>query len=145
MPARQPCGWNDKANIQLVKNVLFVCVENSCRSQMAEAFANMYGQEIIKAYSSGSQPSGKVNSKAIRSMQAVGYDLAVHASKGLDEIPDIEYDIVVTLGCGDECPAIRCKQRIEWDIPDPKQMDEKDFDNVRDSIRDAVTGLISRQ
>ena len=125
-----------------MKNVLFVCVENSCRSQMAEAFANMDGQEVIKAYSSGSRPSGSVNPKAVASMQAAGYDLSVHTSKGLDEIPDIEYDLVVTMGCGDECPYVRAQQRQDWDIPDPKTMDEKEFDEIRDMIRKNVLELI---
>jgi len=127
-----------------MKNVLFVCIENSCRSQMAEAFANMYGQEIIKAYSSGSRPSGRVNPKAISSMQDIGYDLSVHGSKGLHDIPDIEYDLVVTMGCGDECPIIHAADRQDWDIPDPKNMNEKDFAAVRDLIRDKVMALIEK-
>ena len=94
-----------------MKNVLFVCVENSCRSQMAEAYANMYGQSVIKAYSSGSHPAGVVNPKAIKAMQQAGYDLSVHESKGLDAIPDISYDLVITMGCGDQCPVVRAKAR----------------------------------
>ena len=125
-----------------MKNVLFVCVENSCRSQMAEAFANMDGQEIIKTYSAGSRPSGRVNPKAVASMQEAGYDLSVHTSKGLDDIPDIEYDLVVTMGCGDECPYVKAKQRQDWDIPDPKKMNNKEFAKVRDMIRKQVWQLI---
>ena len=109
---------------------------------MAEAFANMDGQEIIKAYSAGSRPSGSVNPKAVASMQEAGYDLSVHTSKGLGEIPDIEYDLVVTMGCGDECPYVRAGQRQDWDIPDPKAMGEKEFSKVRDMIREKVKGLI---
>lgn len=127
-----------------MKNVLFVCVENACRSQMAEAFGNMYGQEIIKPYSSGSRPSGRVNPKAIASMQDVGYDLSVHDSKGLTDIPDIEYDLVVTMGCGDECPFVRARQRQDWEIPDPKNMNEVDFAAIRDLIRDKVLALIEK-
>lgn len=127
-----------------MKNVLFVCIENSCRSQIAEAFVNMYGQEIIKAYSSGSRPSGRVNPGAIAAMQEAGYDLSVHESKSLEAIPDIEYDLVVTMGCGDECPVIRAKDRLDWDIPDPKNMDKKDFAEVRDLIRDKVKELINK-
>lgn len=123
-------------------NVLFVCVENSCRSQMAEAFANMDGQEIIKSYSAGSRPSGSVNKKAIASMRKVGYDLSVHESKGLDEIPQIEYDLAVTMGCGDECPNVRARRRLAWDIPDPKKMNKKEFAEVRDMIRKKVRELI---
>ena len=125
-----------------MKNVLFVCVENSCRSQMAEAYANMYGQSVIKAYSSGSRPSGVVNPKAVKAMQDAGYDLSVHESKGLADIPDIKYDLVVTMGCGDQCPVVRAKARQDWDIPDPKKMNKKDFAAVRDLISDKVKSLI---
>ena len=122
-------------------NVLFVCVENSCRSQMAEAFANMDGQEIIKPYSAGSRPADNVNPKAIEAMREVGYDLSVHASKGLDEVPDMVYDLVVTMGCGDECPSISAKRRMDWNIPDPKGMDGQEFAGVRDMIRKQVQAL----
>ena len=87
-----------------MKEVLFVCVENSCRSQMAEAFGNIHGKGIIRSYSSGSRPSGIVNEKAIAAMEDIGYDLTAHISKSLDDIPQVEYDYVVTMGCGDECP-----------------------------------------
>ena len=125
-----------------MKNILFVCVENSCRSQMAEAFGNMYGQEIIKPYSSGSRPSCIVNAKAIESMQAVGYDLSTHSSKALNEIPDIEYALLVTMGCGDACPNIKASERQDWDIPDPKHMDIQSFAEVRDLICEKVKDLI---
>ncbi len=125
-----------------MKNVLFVCVENSCRSQMAEAFGNMYGQEIIKPYSSGSRPSGIVNAKAIESMQAVGYDLSAHSSKALNEIPDMEYALLVTMGCGDACPNIKASETQDWDIPDPKHMDMQAFAEVRDLICEKVKDLI---
>lgn len=125
-----------------MKNILFVCIENSCRSQIAEACANMYGQNIIKAYSSGSRPSGIVNPKAIESMKECGYDLSVHYSKPLDAIPDIEYDLVVTMGCGDACPYVRAGERQDWDIPDPKHMNAKDFAAVRDLIAGKVRALV---
>ncbi|HKR61260.1 MAG TPA: hypothetical protein VJS64_16175 [Pyrinomonadaceae bacterium] len=91
------------------KRLLFVCVENSNRSQMAEAFARIHGNDFVEAFSAGSRPSGIVNAKAVASMREVGYDLATHSSKGLTEIPDIEYDFVATMGCGDECPFVRAR------------------------------------
>ena len=96
-----------------MKKVLFVCVENSCRSQMAEAFAKIYGAKVIDSWSSGSRPSGVVNEKAISAMADIGYDLKSHVSKSLDDIPQLEYDYVVTMGCGDECPYVRAKVREE--------------------------------
>lgn len=104
----------------------------------------MYGQEIIKPYSSGSRPSGIVNPKAIKSMQEIGYDLSVHASKALSEIPDIEYDLLVTMGCGDECPNIKSRQRQDWDIPDPKKMNGKEFAEIREFICTKVKELINK-
>jgi arsenate reductase len=126
-----------------MKNILFVCIENACRSQMAEAFANMYGQEIVKAASAGSKPSGAINEKAVKSMHEVGYDLRTHASKSVDDVPDMEYDLVITMGCGDACPAVRAKERREWNIPDPRDMEAMDFNEVRDQIERQVLFLIS--
>ena len=125
-----------------MKKVLFVCIENSCRSQIAEAFARIHGKDVIKAYSSGSRPSGKVNDKGIASMKEVGYDMSVHTSKSLSDIPDIEYDYVITMGCGDECPFVRAKHREDWGIPDPKNMDAEGFRKVRETIEEKVKKLI---
>ena len=125
-----------------MKKVLFVCVENSCRSQIADAFGKMQGKDIIEAFSSGSRPSGKVNDKAIASMQAVGYDLTSHTSKLLNDIPQIQYEYVIIMGCGDECPYVQAKACENWDIPDPKHMNMDQFNEIRDAISDKVTHLI---
>src|SRR5262245_62357235 len=90
-----------------MKQILFVCVENSCRSQMAEAFARRHGAGRVEAYSAGSRPSGKVNPRAVEFMREAGYDLEVHRSRSLAEVEDREYDVAVTMGCGDECPMVR--------------------------------------
>src|SRR5438132_216781 len=100
--------------------ILFVCVENANRSQMAEAFARIYGGDGVEAYSAGSKPSGIINPKAVAAMAELGYDLTKHESKSLDEIRGIDFDAVVTMGCGDACPWVSAKQRFDWDIPDPK-------------------------
>ena len=121
-----------------VKRVLFVCVENSNRSQMAEAFARIHGGDKIEAYSAGSRPSGKINPKAIRTMKEMGYDLSTHRSKSLSEISDIEFDFVATMGCGDECPFVRATRREDWDIPDPKDLPLEEFRGVRDLIKTKV-------
>lgn len=125
-----------------MKKVLFVCVENSCRSQIAEAFAGIHGRGVIESYSSGSRPSGIVNPKGIASMKEIGYDMSSHTSKSLSDIPDIEYDYVITMGCGDECPFIRTKHREDWGIPDPKDMDMDGFRKVREMIEEKVKGLV---
>lgn len=125
------------------KRVLFVCVENSNRSQMAEAFARIRGADKVEVYSAGSRPSGKINQKAIDAMREVGYDLSLHRSKSLSEIPDVEFDFVATMGCGDECPFVRAKQHEDWEIPDPKHMDTDEFRIVRDLIEIKVKGVVS--
>jgi protein-tyrosine-phosphatase len=125
------------------KSVLFVCVENSNRSQMAEAFARMHGPSTVEAYSAGSRPSGRVNPKAVEAMREVGYDLTRHRSKSLSDIPAIEYDAVIGMGCGDEgCPLVRAKRREEWDIPDPKELPPERFREVRDVIEKKVKELL---
>ena len=125
-----------------MKRFLFVCVENSNRSQMAEAFARIHGQNRVEAYSAGSRPSGKINPKAIEAMREVGYDLSSHRSKSLDELAGIEFDFVATMGCGDECPFVRAKRRDDWNIPDPGEMTMDEFRAVRDEIEARVVHLL---
>jgi Protein-tyrosine-phosphatase len=127
-----------------VKRVLFVCVENSNRSQMAEAFARMLGGETVEAYSAGSRPSGVVNPKAIAAMAELGYDLTKHQSKSLDDLPKVEFDFVATMGCGDACPNIPAKVRDDWAIPDPKHLPPDEFRNVRDLIRSKIAEMLDR-
>lgn len=125
------------------KNVLFVCVENSNRSQMAQAFAKLHGKDKFVAHSAGSRPSGRVNPKAIESMREIGYDLSRHDSKSLDDIPDITYDAVVSMGCGDEgCPLVKARYREDWQIPDPKNMSPEEFRKVRGLIEAKVKALL---
>jgi len=123
--------------------ILFVCIENSNRSQMAEAFARMVGDDV-RVYSAGSQPSGKINLKAVASMKEIGYDLTKHHSKSLNEIKQYApFDVVVTMGCGDACPWMPAKKFIDWEIPDPKEMDESNFRRVRALIKDKVSELLA--
>jgi arsenate reductase len=126
------------------KRVLFVCIENSCRSQMAEAFAHLYAQDSIQACSAGSRPSGQINPKAVAVMAELGYDLGSHSSKSLSEIPQIRYDYVITMGCGDECPFIPAVHHEDWDLPDPKMLPLEDFRQVRDQIGERVKELAAR-
>lgn len=126
------------------KKILFVCVENSNRSQMSQAFALMNGGGI-EAYSAGSKPSGIINPKAIAAMKELGYDLSKHQSKSLEEVRGYApFDAVVTMGCGDACPWMPAKQFIDWQIPDPKNMESEAFNEVRDLIRDKVNNLLSQ-
>ncbi len=123
--------------------VLFVCVENANRSQMAQAFARLLGGAAVEAYSAGSRPSGVVNPKAIAAMAELGYDLTQHTSKSLDDLPDVEFDLVATMGCGDACPLVKAKHRADWSIPDPKHMPPEEFRGVRDYIRQQVQDALT--
>lgn len=124
------------------KRILFVCVENSNRSQLAEAFARIHGGPDIEVYSAGSRPSGRINPRAIESMRELGYDLTRHRSKSLTDIPDVEYDFVATMGCGDECPFVRAKTRADWAIPDPKDLPTAEYRDIRNLINTKVTALL---
>lgn len=124
-------------------NIVFICIENSNRSQMAQAFARMYG-EGLNAYSAGSKPSGNINPRAIKAMKNIAYDLSQHESTSTEELPDIEFDYLVTMGCGDTCPHVPAKNRIDWNIPDPKEMNEKEFAEVRDYIQEKVKNLLDK-
>lgn len=124
--------------------VLFVCVENANRSQMAEAFAHIHGGAEVDAHSAGSKPSGQVSPRAIAAMQERGYDLSTHRSKSLDEIPAGEYEYVVTMGCGDACPWIPARHREDWDLRDPKNLPVAEVAVVRDEIERRVLDLLQR-
>lgn len=126
------------------KRVLFVCVENSNRSQMAQAFATLHGGSNTEAYSAGSRPSGRINPKAIEAMRELGYDLSSHQSKSLEEIPSGAYDAAVTMGCGDACPNVAARIREDWQIPDPREMPPEQFREVRDLIERKVKELLVR-
>lgn len=134
--------WSSGKNLS-VKRLLFVCVENSNRSQMAEAFARIHGAGRVEAASAGSKPSGRVNPKAVEAMRELGYDLTTHASKGLDEFNGQNVDVAVTMGCGDECPLVRAEQRVDWRIPDPRDMTPEEFRGVRDLIEQKVKDLLA--
>jgi protein-tyrosine-phosphatase len=111
---------------------------------MAQAFAKMHGKDQIEAFSAGSKPSGRVNPKAIEAMRELGYDLTQHTSKGLDEFNGTQVEVAVTMGCGDECPLVLAKQRVDWQIPDPRDMTAEEFRKVRDLIESKVKDLIDR-
>jgi len=111
---------------------------------MAEAFARIHGKGIVNAYSSGSNPAGTVNEKAINSMRRTGYDLSTHISKPLSKLPNIEFDILISMGCNDTCPSIKAKQRLEWNIVDPKSFDDRKFDGVRTRIEKEVKSLLEQ-
>jgi protein-tyrosine-phosphatase len=129
--------------VSVRKRILFVCVENSNRSQMAEAFARMHGGDAVEAHSAGSRPSGTVNPRAVAFMRELGYDLTTHQSKPLDAFNGQQIDVAVTMGCGDACPLVLAHRREEWNIPDPKALSDDEFRQVRDLIERKVKELLA--
>jgi arsenate reductase (thioredoxin) len=124
-----------------MKRVVFVCVENSNRSQMAEAFARMLGG--VEAHSAGSRPAGRVHPKAVEAMRELGYDLLAHRSKSLEDLAGVTFDVAVTMGCGDECPNLKATRSEDWSIPDPREMTREQFRAVRDLIGSKVKQLLT--
>ena len=124
--------------------ILFVCVENSCRSQMAEGFARARGGGRVAAWSAGSRPGTHVHPTAVRLMAEVGVDLSGGMPKGLDTLPQgVAWDHVITMGCGDACPHLPARNRLDWDLPDPRAMEDDGFRAVRDEIERRVITLIA--
>lgn len=126
------------------KRILFVCVENCNRSQMAEAFARIYGDGQIKAYSAGCHPAECVHPKAISAMKELGYDMRQHFPKEISAFRDIEFDVAVTMGCEGQRLVLNAKRREDWNIPCPKAMAPEQFQIVRDEIREKVRDLLAR-
>ncbi|HYE94848.1 MAG TPA: arsenate reductase ArsC [Rubricoccaceae bacterium] len=122
--------------------VLFACVENANRSQMAEAFARMHGADVLEPLSAGSEGSGQVNPKAVAAMAEKGYDLTTHRPKTLDEVEG-PFDYVITMGCGEACPFVAARRREDWALPDPKALPPEAFNAVRDEIERRVLALVA--
>ena len=120
-----------------VKTVLFVCVENACRSQLAEAISNHFFRGQLKAFSAGSSPGKEVNPKAIRSLNSMGINHK-GKTKSITQVEEKKYDYIVGMGCGDACPIIPGAQILEWNIPDPKLFESKEFNKVRDMIKEKI-------
>ncbi len=125
--------------------VLFVCVANSCRSQMAEAVARSLTNGAWDVWSAGSHPSGRIHPLAIQLMAERGLDLSPHRSKGLQDVPARRWDYVVTMGCGDACPAVSTRHRLDWDLPDPVGLPLEEARGLRDRIEGLVRELLAAE
>ena len=117
--------------------VLFLCVENSCRSQMAEAICNNFFSDKLKAYSAGSHPVEKINIKAQESLLRIDIN-HLGSPKIIDTFKNHDLDFIVTMGCGDVCPFIPKIKKIDWQIPDPKLFENEEFDQIRNLIKSKI-------
>ena len=122
--------------------IVFICVENARRSQMAQGFAEAFGGEKVEVYSAGSIPSSQIDPIVIEVMKEKGIDLSSKRPKGLNDLPPIEMDYLITMGCEETCPAVLAKKIIAWEIPDPKGKSIDVFREVRDLIEDRVRVLL---
>lgn len=111
---------------------------------MAEAFARHYGGDRIDAQSAGSKPRGQVDAHAIAVMKEHGVDLSRHASKGLSAFPNVQWDVVVGMGCGEDCAVVPATRRIMWQIPDPARQPLEVYRQVRDAIDGMVKTLVEQ-
>ena len=124
--------------------VLFVCIENACRSQMAAGFAGMHGADRVEALSAGSKPAAAVNPRAIAFMAERGCDISARIPEPLSAFADQAFDAVITMGCGDACPWLPAQLREDWALPDPKHLADDAFRAIRDEIEQRVLALLAR-
>ncbi len=127
------------------KKVVFVCIGNSCRSQMAEGFMRRYGGDKFEVYSAGSHPAGYVHPQAIEVMKEKGIDISRHHSKGLEDVPLQAADVVITMGCcsvEEICPISYAGDERDWEIADPVGQPLEVFRQVRDEIESRVRELL---
>ncbi|MFN4244811.1 MAG: arsenate reductase ArsC [Brevinematia bacterium] len=124
-------------------NVLFLCIQNAGRSQMAEAFARVLGSHIVNPYSAGSKPANEINPIVRQCMEEIGVKILNEKPKGFNDLDVKVFDFVVNMGCGDTCPFYPSKEYIDWNIPDPKDKDIDEVRKIRDMIKEKVIELIS--
>jgi len=125
------------------KKILFACIGNCCRSQMAEGFGKKFAGDKFEIYSAGSKPAGFVHPEAIEAMDDIGIDLSKHYSKGFQQIP-ANLDYVITMGCGEECPLVPAKEKLDWQIEDPIGKGPEVFCRVRDELKSKVEEFINK-
>jgi arsenate reductase (thioredoxin) len=125
-----------------IPTVLFVCVHNAGRSQMAAALLDHEAAGQVRVTSAGSQPAGEINPAVVQAMAEIGLDLSREFPKPLAGGQLQAADVVITMGCGDSCPVYPGKRYLDWDLPDPAGLDLPAIRPIRDDIRDRVTGLL---
>lgn len=126
-----------------MKKVAFVCVHNSCRSQMAEAFGKIIGLNVFESYSAGTEERDCINQDAVRIMKEIGVDMELgQRPKLISEIPTV--DIVITMGCNVNCPTLPCSHREDWGLEDPSGKSDEAFRFTRDTIKQKVEDLVKR-
>jgi multimeric flavodoxin WrbA/protein-tyrosine-phosphatase len=125
------------------KKVLFVCRENACRSQMASAFAQFLAGDKLEVFSGGSKPAEKVHPDMVTVMHEKGIDMGFRVPNTIDDVLDSETpEVIVTMGCAEECPLVPGARKIDWDLPDPAGKPLEFMRDIRDKIENRVQKLI---
>ena len=124
--------------------ILFLCIENAGRSQMAEGFAKTMASPGTEIYSAGSHPAQKLNPVAVEAMKEKSIDISAQSPKGLEALPEGVFDLVVGMGCGDVCPVHRARRTLQWEIPNPKSQPIDTVRRIRDQIEANVRNLLSK-
>jgi arsenate reductase (thioredoxin) len=124
-----------------IPEVLFVCVHNAGRSQMAAALLDHYAGGKVRVRSAGSAPADAINPAVVAVMAEMGLDLSTQFPKPLTGDAVRAADVVITMGCGDACPVYPGKRYLDWDLPDPAGQDADTVRRIRDQIRDLVQAL----
>ena len=123
--------------------ILFLCVHNAGRSQMAAGFARTLGAGQVLVHSAGSTPGERLNPAVVAAMAEVGIDIADESPKKLTDEMGRSADVVVTMGCGDACPMYPGRRYVDWELDDPKGKDLEVVRRIRDEIRERVTSLLA--
>lgn len=123
--------------------VLFLCVHNAGRSQMAAALLTRYGGDRVVVHSAGSVPGDTVNPAVVEAMAEVGIDLGAERPKKLTDQMALDADVIVTMGCGDACPVYPGKRYVDWEIPDPAGKPVEDVRRIRDDLDARVRALVA--
>jgi arsenate reductase len=126
---------------QEIPEVLFVCVQNAGRSQMAAALLERYAGDRVRVRSAGSEPADAVNPTVVQALAEVGIDISAEVPKGLTDEAVREADAVVTMGCGDACPVYPGKRYLDWELEDPAGKSLEDVRRIRDEIDRRVRAL----
>ena len=136
-------GWEGERRMTGKPSVLFVCVHNAGRSQMAAGFLTHLAGDRVAVRSAGSAPAGSVNPAVVAAMAEVGVDLRAETPKALTDEAALASDVIVTMGCGDACPGYPGKRYLDWELPDPAGQGVAAVRPIRDDIERRVRGLIS--
>lgn len=125
----------------IMTKVAFICVHNSCRSQMAEALCRHFAGDVFECYSAGTETKPQINQDAVRLIKKI-YDIDMEKtqySKLLSDIPPV--DIVITMGCNVECPFLPCRHREDWGLEDPSGKSDEEFIKIIKSIEEKISKM----